>query len=60
MLCGTLAGGKALLLAVGFLLFLSTLERSEGARPPRATQIGSLFVLVIRQERSDPGDRRPR
>jgi hypothetical protein len=60
MLCGTLAGGNALLLAVGLLLLLSAPERSEGARPPRAAQIGSSFVLVIRQERSDPGDRRPR
>jgi hypothetical protein len=28
--------------------------------PPRAAQIGDQLVLVIPQETSDPGDRRPR
>jgi len=28
--------------------------------PPRAAEIGDQLVLVIPQETSDPGDRRPR
>jgi hypothetical protein len=61
MYCGTLIGGKVLLPAVALLLLLSTPEAGQGApRIPRAALVGKMLVLVIPQERSVPGDRRPR
>jgi hypothetical protein len=57
-------------IVVGLLLFAeegnptslraNSIPSRANSIPPRATQIGDQLVLVIPQETSDPGDRRPR
>ena len=50
-------------IVVGLLLFAENANPSHpraNSLPPRAAQIGDQLVLVIPQETSDPGDRRPR
>jgi hypothetical protein len=42
------------------LVVLFAFPAVEGKVPPRAVLVGSLLVLTIPHERSDPGDRRPR
>jgi len=49
-------------IVVGLLLLAGKVNPTPqrvSSIPPRAAQIGDQLVLVIPQEMSDPGDRRP-